>query len=32
MTSDGEKIKEGIEGGEDKCMHARDFEGASYMA
>ncbi len=29
---DGEKIEEGIEGGEDGRTHARDFERASYVA
>ncbi len=29
---DGEKIKEGIEGGEDGRTHARDYERASYVA
>ncbi len=29
---DGGKIKEGIEGGEDGCTHARDFERALYVA
>jgi hypothetical protein len=28
----GEIIEEGIEGGEDRCMHARDFEQALYVA
>ncbi len=27
-----EKVKEGIEGGEDGCTHTRDFEWALYMA
>ncbi len=28
----GEKIKERIEGGEDRCTHARDFKQALYVA
>ncbi len=31
-SPDGEKIEEGIEGGEDRCTHARDFERLSYVA
>jgi hypothetical protein len=28
---DGGKIEEGIEGGQDGCMHAYDFKQASYV-